>query len=107
MFIGTVVVGMAPAPTAVTSNSSMYTRYSRIKLPCGSRPRHPATDPALRMALHHAQDALQWRSGSVALGPSGQACRGWLQTLPAALQVVTLVLGLGAEKKLGQPFYRR
>jgi hypothetical protein len=27
--------------------------------------------------------------------------------LPAALQVVTLVLGLGAEKKLGQPFYRR
>jgi hypothetical protein len=54
-------------------------RYSHIKLPCGSRPRHPATDPALRMALHHAQDALQWRSGSVDLGPSGQACRRWLR----------------------------
>jgi hypothetical protein len=28
-------------------------------------------------------------------------------TLPTALQVVTLVLGLGAEKKRGQPFYQR
>jgi hypothetical protein len=27
--------------------------------------------------------------------------------LPAALQAVTLVLGLGAEKKLGHLFYRR